>query len=281
MKIRKTSVLTYILMILSLSAMAFPVIFLTITSFKLPEDIYSNALIFPPTLKNFIDLLFPASPEEPWRKFFLPNYLNTIIISGLSTAIATLIGTPTAYALSRLRVKGAKNIAMLFLSFRFLPVVIVMMPLFLLFQALGIFDTYFGVILAYQLIALPYIVWMLEGFFDEIPRELTDAARVDGYSHLGILYRILLPAAKTSFVVTILIAFLFCWNDLVIALILTRKLVRTGPVRAVEFFGAWGVPIEWGVVTAASFILSFPLFFVIIFLQRYLVRALTFGIVRK
>jgi len=281
MEIKLGKILRYILMIIFVGAMAFPVIWVVITSFKMPEDIYANSVIFQPTLRNFIELLFPATPENPWRKNFAPNYLNSLIVSVVSTSIAALIGTPTAYSLSRLGVRGAKNVGLLFLSFRFLPAIIVMVPLFLLFQALRLLDTYLGVIIAYLLIALPYIVWMLEGFFDEIPRELTDAALIDGYSHMQILFRILLPAAKTAFAVTILIAFLFCWNDLVIALTLTRKFVVTAPVRATEFFGAWGVPIEWGTVTAAAFILSFPLFFVVIFLQKYLVRALTFGVVRR
>ena len=275
------NILRYILLIAAVVIMAFPVIWAWLTSFKTSEDIYKNSIIFTPTLKNFQDLLLPGTPEFPWRKNFLPNYLNTIILSIVSITIAALVGTPAAYALSKLNIRGATALALTFLSFRFLPVVVVMMPLFLTFRTVGLLDTYYGLILAYQLIALPYIIYMLKGFFDEIPRELTDAALIDGYSHISALFRILIPATKTAFIVTILIAFLFCWNDLAIALTLTRKEVVTGTLKATELFGAWGVPIEWGVVTAAAFLLSIPLFILVIFLQKYLVRALTFGVVRK
>ena len=157
---------------------------------------------------------------------------NSIIVTGLSTLIALLIGVPAAYAFSRLRFRGREQWSTTILSFRFMPPVAVAIPIFLMMREIGLEDSFTGLILPYVAFSLPLTVWIMIGFFDEIPRELDDAALVDGASRLGALVRVLLPLARPGMIVAAIFGVIFIWNEFLVGLyVITSPDKQTVPHR--------------------------------------------------
>lgn len=250
-----------------------PILFVVITSFKPWDAINTNALTFTPTLDNYINLLSSGLGQYDFGRYLV----NSLIVSTVAVALGVIIGLPAAYSLSRLKVI---DIGVFFLSFRFLPAVAVVIPVFIFFGALGLLDTYEGMILMYQVISVPYVVWMMQIYFNEVPDEIYQAAQIDGYSHFRILYRIMVPASLPGFLVTIWISFLFCWNEFFLALVLTRMVTESAPVAVSFFIGGMGRAIDWGPLTAAGVLMSLPLVVFVAVTQKYFVRAMTFGLVK-
>lgn len=273
MKLSFSPILLGVVKIVYAAFFVLPFAFCVLTSFKPWADINSNALIFTPTLQNYIDLFGTGLGQYNFGKYLT----NSLIVAAAATIVGTIVGIPAAYSLSKLR---APDLGVFFLSFRFLPAVSVVIPIFIQYQQLGLLDTYQGLSFVYLIIVLPYVVWMMKVYFDEVPDEIFQAAKIDGYSDLEIAFRILLPACLPGFLVTAWISFLFCWNEFFIALVLTRFTVQTAPVVTSFFIGSMGRANDWGPLTAAGILMSLPLFVFLIFAQRYFVRALTFGLLK-
>jgi multiple sugar transport system permease protein len=211
---------------------------------------------------------------------FLTMIKNSILVTGISTLIALVIGVPAAYAFSRLRFRGREQWSTTILSFRFMPPVAVAIPIFLMMRELGREDTFTGLILPYVAFSLPLTVWIMIGFFDEIPRELDDAALVDGASRLGALVRVLLPLARPGMVVAAIFGVIFIWNEFLVGLY-----VITSPDKQTVPIGASGLlttqsPIDWNIAAGVGVLTTIPILVFSIFVQRYIVRGMTAGAIR-
>jgi multiple sugar transport system permease protein len=206
------------------------------------------------------------------------SLLNSLIAATSATLIALLVGTPAAYALARLRRRGDVA-AIWFLSQRILPPVAIVVPIFLLINRLHWVDTLQGLIIPYSVMATPYVVWMMRGYFIEVPVALEESAMSDGCTRLGALVRILIPAVMPGLLSTAVIAYIFTWSDFLIALFITRTPASiTAPVQMSYFDAAFS--IRYGEISALGLVSVIPLVVLGLLIQRYFVRGLTLGAVK-
>ena len=270
------SILAYVALALLIFVMGAPTLWMIVTAFKAKEAVVTTDLLYLgkqwPIFDNF--------NEVATRWTFLPRLRDSFIVAGANTLLCMLLGIPAAYVFARRKFRGSKALQTYILSFRFLPPVTVAIPLFILFSYWGLIDTYQGLIIAHLLFNLPLVIWLLKGFFQDIPKEVDESAMVDGCSVLGAIVRIILPIAKTGIVVCGIFAFIFSWNEFIMALLLTRTAVKTVPIGIAAFLGGFGVAIEWHLVCAAVLTYVLPMFFFILVLQKYIVRGLTMGAVK-
>jgi multiple sugar transport system permease protein len=194
------------------------------------------------------------------------------------TLLVIILAIPAAYSLARWQTKGSNRIAAWILSLRMLPPVAVVIPYYVLASRLQLIDTYLVLILVHMAFGVPFAVWLMRGFFAEIPRELDHAAMLDGYSYPAILRKIIIPLATPSIAVTAIFTFIFSWNEFLLALLLTDTNAVTVPVQISKMILAYQV--LWGELSAAGVIALLPLLFVVFALQRYIVRGLTLGAVK-
>ncbi len=211
--------------------------------------------------------------------FSIPILPDSILIALVSTFFVIAIGTLTAYALSRLKVRGKQNWIFFIISARFMPPVAVVFPIYFMYNALDWLDTYHGVILAHLVFNLPLAILLLKSFFDDIPSDLDEAAMVDGTNRWGAFVRVILPLAAPGMAAAAILSFIFSWNEFLLTLYLTDTQVRTLPVAMSTFDSSSG-GTEWGFLTAASSAGLIPAFIFILFVQRHLVRGLTLGAVK-
>lgn len=205
---------------------------------------------------------------------------NSVLVVGTATAIALLIGTPAAYAFSRLRFRGDEQVANTILSLRFMPPLAVAIPIFLMMKAIGLQNTSFGLILPYVAFTLPLVVWIMIGFFDEVPREIDDAALVDGCSRAGILWRVMLPLVVPGLVTAALFGAIFIWNEFLVALyVIDSRDLQTISLGAATLVSAQR-PIDWNIAAAVGVVTVIPILAFSLLVQRYIVRGLTAGAVK-
>lgn len=210
--------------------------------------------------------------------FYSIPYLRDSAVIGIgSTLLVLLVSTPAAYALSRFTFRRRKDFAFWILSQRMMPPIVAAFPLFFMFRQLGWIDTYHGLILVHATINVPLAVLLLMSFFDEVPRDLDDAARVDGASRFGA-FLISLPLVRGGIVATAVLAFIFSWNEFLLSLVLTTGGIRTVPVASSTFTTAFMT--EWGYLAALGTASMVPIFIFILLVQRHLVRGLTLGAVK-
>ncbi|HMG35047.1 MAG TPA: carbohydrate ABC transporter permease [Blastocatellia bacterium] len=228
---------------------------------------------FGPTLAHYYDAFFSRS---------FGTYLSTSAIVAISsTALALTIGTSAAYALARLGLGegSSRRISLWILSTRMLPPIVTAVPLFLMMRGLRLINTLPALIVVYTALNLPFVIWMMRGFFQEIPRELEEAAMVDGDSRLGALMRVVLPLVKPGLAATAVFCLITSWNEFLLALVLTQTdASMTLPVgiagRVTQY------EIKWGVMSAAGVVAMIPMIAFALSVQRYLVRGLSLGAVK-
>jgi multiple sugar transport system permease protein len=250
----------------------FPIYWIVLTSFKTPLQINqpTPTFLFRPTSENYRHL---------FDEFHFARVLkNSIIITSATTVIVMVLALAAAYALGRMNVRGGKHIALWMLSLRFMPPLAVMVPFFIAWQRLDLIDTYQGLILIYVAFNLPFAIWMLRGFIVEVPRELDEAAMLDGLGHLAIIRKIILPVVAPGAAVTAIFTFSFASNEYLMALILTSIDATTVPVTVSKFIQAYS--ILWGDVGAAATIQLLPMLLVVFLLQRHIMRGITLGAVK-
>ena len=223
-----------------------------------------------PSLSSYIKVV------TMWE--FTKYLMNSVITSSTSVILSLLLGVPCAYVISRYDFPGRQNSAFFILSFRFLPPVAVAIPFYILYTSVGLFDTITGLVLFYIVSNLPYVVWLMKGFFDAVPVEVEEAAEVDGYSKLEVFYKVTLPLVYKGLAATTMFCLLLTWNEFAAALILTGTNARTLPVQALQFVASLG--LDWGALAAASMIISLPMMIFGIIIRNHLIRGLTFGAVR-
>jgi len=188
-----------------------------------------------------------------------------------------ILGTMAAYSLVRFKT-GGENLAVWIISQRMVPPIAIVFPVFLLYVFFGWVDTYQGLIVLYTAFSLPYVIWMMRGYIEDIPLELEESALVDGCSRWRVLWRVVFPMARSGLFATAVFTFIFAWNDFIFALVLTRTEVTTYTVQVTHYFG--GQSNFWSKISAMSVLGTLPVFVAVATLQRYLVRGISMGAVK-
>ncbi len=268
----------YIVLIIGALIQSFPILWTFLTSIKPPSATFAlpPVLFFRPTLESYDALLFSGQHAMAFDMGQLAR--NSVIVAVGSTSITIAAAILGAYAISRFKFTGRKFIAFLIIATRMLPPIATAVPIYLLMNDLGMTDTHFALIAAYTAINIPFAVWMLRGFMDEIPIDLEDAAMIDGCTRLGALFRIVFPLMAPGLAATAVFSFLLSWNDFALALILTNSNAKTLPLIVMSFITEEG--ILWGPMSAAATLILLPPVLFVIFAQRHLAKGLTMGAVK-
>ncbi|RVD57636.1 carbohydrate ABC transporter permease [Mesorhizobium sp. M2D.F.Ca.ET.185.01.1.1] len=260
----------------------FPIVWIFMMSFQTNEMILRipPQLVFEPTLANYTALITGKLQTAAGTLdiAFMRNLWNSIFLSVTSVAVALLLGVPAAYAFARHKFRGSEDIAFTLLSFRFAPALLVLLPLTLYFQKLGLANTYFGLIWVYQLICLPLILWIVRGYFEDIPADIEYAYRIAGHSWFATFRKIALPLAGPGIAAAGLLAFIFAWNNFVFALVLASADKQPVTVGALAFITSSG--IQYGQISAAIVLSITPTLALALYAQRYLVEGLSLGAVK-
>jgi len=268
---RRTRIKTAVsLVLLSIATFisVFPLYWVITTSLKAPVDVFRMppVWLFKPTLENYQLLLASRFPGY---------FLNSLIIS-LGTVITSLvIGVPAAYGLARFQLRRKQDIDFFILSTRMAPPIAFIVPFYLMWSRFDLVDTYQGMVMVYVLFTTAFVVWMMRAFFEEVSRELDEAAWVDGCSKWGAFFRVALPCVRGGLAATTILAILLTWNEFFYALILTSFNAKTMPVALPGFIGF--VRLRWGELTAAATIVVAPVLIFATLVQRHLMRGLAGG----
>jgi multiple sugar transport system permease protein len=262
------SIVTFILMLFVIV----PVLWFILVSLQAPSRTLSQSplanLQF--SLQNYVSVFS--------RLRYFRYLANSVIISVIATAVTLFIGSLASYSFSRMRNKVTDNLSFWILSTRMLPPIAVIIPIYLLMSALSLLDTFLGMVIVYMTISIPYSVWMMKSFFDDIPRELDEAAMMDGCSKLRIIYKVVVPIAIPGIISTGIFNFILLWSEFLFALIITSIGTKTLPVAIAAFITDKG--IEWSNMAAAGSVLLVPLAVMFYLIQRFLLRGLTFGVLK-
>ena len=244
-----------------------------------PQDAKRQRLAFVgPTI--FATIAVCVALANGGSKYFY-QLLNSIIIGGGSTILAVGLGTLSAYAFSRFNIAGKDDLLFFILSTRMLPPVVVVIPIYLMYSALGLRDTHLGLILLYTTFNVSFAVWLMKGFIDEIPREYEDAALVDGYTRFQTFLKVVLPQSVTGMAATAVFCLITAWNEFAFALVLTEVGGRavTAPPSITSATGSTGM--DWGKIAAMTFVFLLPVAIFTFLMRSHLLRGVTFGAVKK
>jgi len=260
----------------------FPLFWIFLMSFQTNETILRipPSVVFEPTLSNYAALISGRleTAAGTLEINFLRTLWNSVFLSVTSLAVSLLLGVPAAYAFARHKFRGSEDIAFTLLSFRFAPPLLVLLPLTIYFQQLGLANTYLGLIWVYQLICLPLILWIVRGYFEDIPADIEYAYRIGGHSWFATFRKIALPLAGPGIAAAGLLAFIFAWNNFVFALVLASADKQPVTVGALAFVTASG--IQYGQIAAAIVLSITPTLALALYAQRYLVEGLSLGAVK-
>ncbi|MEY5100457.1 MAG: hypothetical protein RJA36_3176 [Pseudomonadota bacterium] len=260
----------------------FPFVWVLLMSFMTNQDILRTTptLAFDPTLDNYVSLIRGELKTDvgTLTSDYIQNLGNSLLLSSASVVLSLILGVPAAYAFARFKFKLGEDIAFTLLSFRFAPPILVLLPLQLYFQEIGLYDTYAGLVWVYQLITLPLILWIVRGYFEDISPDIEHAYRLDGHSWMKSFFKIAIPLARPGIAAAGLLSFIFAWNNFVFALILGSSSVQPVTVGAMAFITASG--IQYGQIAAALMLSVVPTATIAMFAQRYLVEGLSMGAVK-
>jgi multiple sugar transport system permease protein len=222
------------------------------------------------TLENYVSALS--------REGVVAALINSVVTASISTVLSLVLAVPAAYAITRFRTPSGRVFIVAALVTRMVPTIAVGVPLVTVMRTIGLTDTSFGLALAHTTISLPLSIWLMASFFDAVPDELDEAAKVDGCSRLQALWRVVLPVVSGGLAVTAIFAFLASWNEFLFALLLTSVRAQTTPVVIANFQSQFG--LDWGGMTALAAVFSVPVILLTLFLQRHIVAGLTMGAVK-
>lgn len=261
----------YLLLAVVLIFTIFPIYYMVTTSFKTPILTYDPSVwIFKPSLENYISLFT--------RYKVAPYFLNSVIVTVVSVVVTLILGSLAAYGFAKFNFKSKEGLAGWILSIRFLPAISGIIPLFLIGNYLHLLDTRFLLILSYLTFNLPFAIWMLRSFFEEIPHEIEEAAFVDGANQFQTLTKIVYPLVGPGLFATSALLIIQTWNEFALALFLATNVSRTMPTLTSQFQTVRG--IVWGEMTALGLLTTLPVLFFAIIARKYLVRGLTLGAVK-
>lgn len=286
MKISRTKkVLTWFFLVVVIAIFMFPLYYNITTSFKNEEDVAKSPpkWIFKPTLVNYKQVLIPGFVSKKLTMtlsggHLLDNLKNSLIICISSVLLSVGIGVFAAYSLARLSFSHKEDVAFWIISIKMMPPIAAIIPFFLLSKYLRIYDSYRLMIIIYITFNLPLAVWIMRGFFEDIPVAIEESAMVDGCSRTQAFFRVILPLVTPGLVATTIICLIFSWNEFFMAFILTGRHSQTLSVAVSAFMTPWG--IQWGPLAAANSLIIAPIIVIAIAIQKYLVRGLTFGAIK-
>lgn len=271
---RVWDVLSYAVLIFLGLLSIFPLLWMLLTSFKVEDDIITREMVYFPTrftLESYVKL---------WNQSGYPVLVfNSLITTTLTVAICLLTGTIASYAFSRFHFPGRTQLMLSYLIVRMFPAVLMIIPLFIVMKNVGLLDSSAGLAVAYTSFLLPLFVWMLKGFFDAAPKELESAARIDGSTRIGAMFRIVIPIARNGLVATCVFVAIAAWNEYLFALMLTTSTgSRTWPVGLQLMVGEFQLP--WGMLAAGGIISILPVIVLFALVQRVMVAGITAGAVK-
>ncbi len=275
-----------------------PVLIIIITSFKLQNEalavppkffptsffgLIPEQFVFTPTLENFTSVFSRAfvvggaAESTGFDRFFF----NSIFIASTSVLLALVIGTLAAYGFSRYPLKGNDTYLFIILTTRMLPAIVVIIPVILMLRVAGLAGSHAGIIALYTAFNLPFTIWMMKSFFDELSPDVEDAARLDGSSEARVFFKICLPQVVAGLAATFVFGLILTWNEFLFALLLTGVDTRTVPVAMNQAVAGGGIGVLWGLLAAIETLFLIPVFLVTFFLQDHLLRGVTFGTVKR
>ena len=278
-----TTVLLNALVLLCALILAFPLVWILMMSLKTQSEVmaWPPTFIFTPTLENF-RVLFDvaqagATSYGTIKVDFLSPIINSVVVALGAVVVSLIAGVPAGYVLARRDIPFKEDIAFFILGFRFAPVLLVVIPLFSLFQSLGLYDTYLGMIWVYQVITLPMIVWLTRSYVEDIPKDIEEAAAIDGAKPVRIVLHIVLPLLKTGLIGASLLVFLLAWHNFALGLMLSST---KAPVT-VALLKLLNPGVQFYPVMAAGLVVTMivPVILIVVG-QRHLERGLTFGAVK-
>ncbi|TVQ40896.1 MAG: carbohydrate ABC transporter permease [Spirochaetaceae bacterium] len=251
----------------------FPILWILAQSLKGYFDTIAvpPRIFFTPVLDNFRHVL--------QRRGFLQALSDSLIVALGSSMLGLFLGTPCGYALARIRFRGSDTVGFFLLITRMVSPIVIIIPLNRLFAVFGLMDSHTGLILAHTFINIGLVVWMMRGYFGDIPESLEEAARIDGCSTVTAFWRVALPTAAPGLAASGIFCFLFSWNEFMFALTLTSRAVHTSPVFiSSEFIGY--LAVEWGLLSASGMLIVLPMLIFVVAIQKNLIRGLTMGAVK-
>jgi multiple sugar transport system permease protein len=251
----------------------FPFVWIFLTSIKTYKDLFSIPIIW-----------FPNQPNLGfyWEVLvgpFMNYFKNTVVVSLGSTFLSMAIGTLAAYGFSRFKSRLSDGLLVVVLVTRMFPTIALIVPVFLVMKAFQLLDTYAALVIVYTAYTLPFVIWMMQAFFGDVPREVEEAALIDGSSRIGVFWWIALRLAGPGLAATTILDLIYPWNEFPFAVVLTQTAAsKTAPVGIAEMVSSYA--IAWGPMSAASILFTLPILAFSIFAQRFLVRGLTLGAVK-
>lgn len=271
----------YAAMVLTLVIILAPFAWLIISSVSSQADLITLPLRWippEPSLDRLWSLTFGADADES-SLAFRAAFINSLVITSTTTAIAMVTGVLAAYAFARLNFRNRNGLMFGFLASYMLPPIAIILPVYSFLSAFGLLDTRLALILVYSSFVTPFVIWLMRGYFENISTDLDDAARIDGCSRIGALWRVILPVSLPGLFSTALLAFLLCWDEFFFALILTQtNEAKTLPVAINDFIGRHSV--DFGLLAAGGLIAAIPPVLIALVFQRYIVSGLTAGSVK-
>jgi multiple sugar transport system permease protein len=270
---RRRAVVLYLLASIILAIWAFPIIWAIVVSFKSEAEVlaYPPRVIFEPTLRNYEDALFGGIS-------IMPSFITSFIVSGITTILTILLAVPAAYGFARLRLPGKRSIGFYTLMTQMIPPVGLVIPYFLILNRVGWLDTYQDMITVYLTFSLPFAIWLMVSYMEDIPREMEEAAFLDKASRLQALWHVILPQVRGGIGVTVIFVFLNAWNEFLFAVQLGGNTVRPVTVAMYNF-----VSVEqtlWAKLSAAALLAMLPVVIIGIAAQKQIVKGLTVGAVK-
>ena len=249
-----------------------PIVVMFATSLKLQTQIFNTGInfIFTPTLQNYRDVLNEGG--------FTRYLSNSLIVGVVSTLITLVLGTMAAYGLARFRFRGRNTVAYTTLLLRTVPLAVLAVPVFMIWNEAGIINSLSGLVLLYVAVNLPFTIWLLYGFIAQVPIELEEAARIDGCGPIQVFYKVVLPLIKPGLAAASIFTFRIAWNEFILALVLTDRATRTLPVAASLYITDIGV--DWGRIMALGSLIAIPPLVFTFIAARQIITGLTAGAVK-
>lgn len=258
-----------LLLVAVVLAFLFPFFWMILASFKTQQQILSpnNVFVFEPTFQNYLDVFQQYS--------FMKFIFNSFIIAAASTILSLVLGLPAAYSIARYH---QNKLGMTILVARIVPGITFLIPWFIIFSKLSLVDSYTSMILSHMLVGLPFIVWIMVSYFENIPSELEESARVDGCTIQGAFWRIVLPISGPGIITSSIFSFVFSWNNFMFSLVLSGQKTETLPIAVFSFLSYSS--INWGGLMAAAVVITLPVLILALFAQKYIISGLTAGAVK-
>lgn len=249
----------------------FPVFWMVLSSFKDQRDIFTMppTLFFTPTLETYLSFMQRADITR--------RLINTIIVAAGAGALSIAAGAMAGYALARIRLRGAATIGVLILLSRGVPPIALAVPMFLVARSLGVTDKHITLILAYCTFLIPYVMWLMRGFFLALPKELEESAMIDGCSRFGAFFKIIVPISLPGLLSTLIFSMILAWEELLFALVLTNRNASTIPVAIAGIAGDTVNGANWGALTAVGTITVIPVVVFALLVQKWLIQGLADG----